>query len=210
MVPGAAARAHRAEVHATSTSGAVYVEFLFVCLPVFVFFLCLWQLSILFYATLVVDHAAFSAARAAAVVAAECPRNVGDGDPLTVNTLTDARKKYVKAAAYVALTPLVLDGTLGVDDVLPVVQYPETLGGADMGKTGMSPAYEPMTATSVSNVRVRVNAMFVCNIAIANAIVCNGLLNKVAGSLTPASLPLSSEAVFPFQGATYTYASTCE
>jgi hypothetical protein len=207
---GAAADARAARRRLRGCAGAVYVEMLIVFMPFFVFFLCLWQLSILFYATLVVDHAAFAAARAAAVVVAECPRNVGDADPLTVNTLSEARKKYVKAAAYVALTPLVLDGTIGVDDVVPLVQYPESFGGADTGKGGAIPAFEPMTATHVSNVRVRVNAMFVCRIAIANAIVCNGLLTHVAGALTPASLPLSSEAVFPFQGATYTYASDCE
>jgi hypothetical protein len=163
----------------------------------------------MYYARLVVDHAAFAAARAAAVVAAECPRNVGDTDPFTVNTLTEARKKYVKAAAYVALTPLILDGTLGVDDVVPIVQFPETPGGVDLGK-GIGPMYEPMTPTSVSNVRVRVNTMFICKIAIANAIMCNGILGKLSGGLGPASLPLSAEGVFPFQGATYIYASTCE
>jgi hypothetical protein len=178
-------------------------------MPFFVFFLCLWQISILFYASLVVVHAAFAAARAAAVVAAECPQNVGDTDPLTVNTLSEARKKYVKAAAYIALTPLILDGTLGVDDVVPIVQFPGKPGGIDLGKKGV-PSYEPMTPTSVSNVRVRVNTMFVCKIAFANAIVCNGLLKKISGGIAPASLPLSAEGVFPFQGATYTYASTCE
>jgi TadE-like protein len=193
-----------------SSGGAVYVEFLIAFMPFFVFFLCLWQLSILFYATLVVDHAAFAAARAAAVVAAECPRNVGDTDPFTVNTLTEARKKHVKAAAYVALTPLILDGTLGVDDVVPIVQYPDKLGGVDLGKSGIGPSFEPMTPTSVSNVRVRVNAMFICKIAIANALVCNGLTAKLSGGVAPASMPLSAEGVFPFQGATYTYASTCE
>jgi hypothetical protein len=190
-----------------STGGAVYVEFLIVFMPFFVFFLCLWQLSILFYATLVVDHAAFAAARAAAVVAAECPENVGDTDPLTVNTLSPARKKYVSAATYVALTPLILNGTLGVDDVVPIVQYPDLPGGIDHGKGGAIPSFEPMTPTSVSNVRVRVNVMFICKIAFANAIICDGLL-KAPG--VPASLPLSAEGVFPFQGATYTYASTCQ
>jgi hypothetical protein len=208
MAPPTATQANRNLLR--GTGGAVYVEFLIAFMPFFLFFLCLWQLSILFYASLVVDHAAFAAARAAAVVVAECPRNVGETDPLTVNRLTEGRKKYVKAAAYVALTPLILDGTLGVDDVVPLVQYPDRPGGVDMGKDGMTPWYEPMTPTSVSNVRVRVHTMFVCKIAFANAIVCNGLLNKLGGDFAPASLPLSAEGVFPFQGATYTYASTCE
>jgi hypothetical protein len=189
--------------------GAVYVEFLIAFLPFYIFFLCLWQLSILFYAKLIVDHAAFVAARAAAVVVAECPRNVGDSDLLSVGTLTESRKKFVKAAAYIALTPLILDGTIGIDDVVPFVQYPASLGGEDIGKEGLTPSYVPMTDT-LTNVRVRINTMFICKIGFADLLVCNGLLSKVTGGVAPASLPLSSEAAFPYQGASYTYLSTCE
>lgn len=189
--------------------GAVYVEFLIAFLPFYIFFLCLWQLSILFYAKLIVDHAAFVAARAAAVVVAECPKNVHDLDPLTVNTLTESRKKYVKAAAYIALTPLILDGTLGIDDAVPFVQYPAALGGDDIGKDGVTPEYAPMT-DSLSNIRVRINTMFVCKIGFADILVCKGLLAKLSGGIAPASLPLTSEGVFPYQGASYTYESTCE
>ena len=64
-----------------------------------------------------------------------------------------------------------------------------------------------LLARPISDVRVRVNTMFICKIPLASALVCSGLL-KSAG-LTP-SLAVSSEAVFPYQGATYTYMSTCQ
>jgi hypothetical protein len=191
-------------------SGAVYLEFLIAFMPFFIFFLCLWQLSILFYAKLVVDHAAFSAARAAAVVVAECPQNVGDTDPNTVNKLTENRQKYVKASAYIALTPLILDGTIGIPDALPFLEYPDFPGGLDMAVGEKTPSYAPMSSTSLSNIRVRINTMFVCKIALADAIVCGGLLNKLEGAAVPYTRALSSESVFPFQGASYSYASTCQ
>ncbi len=190
--------------------GAVYLEFLIAFMPFFIFFLCLWQLSILFYAKLVVDHAAFSAARAAAVVVAECPLNVGDTDPHSVNKLTESRQKYVKAAAYIALTPLVLDGTIGIPDAVPFLEYPDFPGGVDMALGAKTPSYTPMSATSLSNIRVRINTMFICKIALADVIVCDGLLSKIAGGALPYSRMLSTEAVFPYQGASYTYESTCQ
>jgi hypothetical protein len=191
-------------------SGAVYLEFLIAFMPFFIFFLCLWQLSILFYAKLVVDHAAFAAARAAAVVVAECPLTVGDVGPNTVNRLTESRQKYVRTAAYVALTPLILDGTIGIPDTIPFLEYPDLPGGLDMAAGAKVPSYAPMAATSVSNIRVRINTMFVCKIALADAFVCDGLLQKLSGGTLPYTRFLSTEAVFPYQGASYTYASTCQ
>ena len=192
------------------TRGAVYVEFLVAFIPFLVFFLCLWQVSILYYAKLIVDHAAFAAARAAAVVVAECPQNVGDSGASTVNTLTDSRQKYVSAAAYVALTPLILDGTIGTNISGPnFIEYPATLGGADQAANNATPAYTPMTG-SLSNIRVRVNATFICRIAFANMIMCNGFWSRFVGNLIPPNLPISSEAVFPFQGASYAYTSNCK
>jgi Flp pilus assembly protein TadG len=195
------------------TRGAVYVEFLIAFLPFLIFFLCLWQVSILYYAKLIMDHAAFAAARAAAVVVAECPQNVGDKDAKTVNTLTESRQKYVSNAAYVALTPLILDGTIGLSylpKTPPFVEFPATLGGTDQAADNATPTYTPMTS-SLSNIRVRVNAVFICRIAFANRILCkSGWLSKVSSALDPPTVPISSEAVFPFQGASYAYASNCK
>lgn len=196
------------------TRGAVYVEFLIAFLPFLIFFLCLWQVSVLYYAKLIMDHAAFAAARAAAVVVAECPQNVGDkGGAKSVNTLTESRQKYVANAAYVALTPLILDGTIGLS-YLPkapnFVEFPATLGGKDEAAGSATPAYTPMTS-SLSNIRVRVNAVFICRIAFANMILCkSGWLSNLSSKLDPPNVSISSEAVFPFQGASYAYTSDCK
>jgi hypothetical protein len=180
--------------------GSIYVEFLIAFLPFFIFFLCLWQLSILFYGQLMVDHAAFAAARAAAVVVAECPDVVGDTGPATVNHLTDQRKTRIEAAAYIALAPLILDGTIGVSTDQPFVTYPTT----PLALSGTQVAYAPMT-NSLSNIRVRVNATLICKIAIANEIECGSFL-----ALLPHEKSLHGEAVFPFQGASYTYQPGCQ
>ena len=105
-----------------ATRGAVYVEFLIAFLPLLIFFLCLWQVSILYTTKLFVDHAAFSGARAAAVVIAENPNRVNDsGGPPSVNVLTGRRNRLVQDAVGLALMPLVLDSTV----IFFNVQYPE-------------------------------------------------------------------------------------
>ena len=58
-------------------SGAVYVETLVVLPVVFFMFFCTWQLVDLLTASLVVRHAAISAARAAAVIGPDSPTFYG-------------------------------------------------------------------------------------------------------------------------------------
>lgn len=59
-------------------SGAAYVEFLLAFVPIFTLFLGIVQLSLLFGARLLVEHAAFRAARSAAVVIDDDPRYYAD------------------------------------------------------------------------------------------------------------------------------------
>jgi hypothetical protein len=187
------------------TRGAVYVEFLIAFLPFFVLFLCLWQVSILYYAKLLVDHAAFSAARAGAVVIAESSDRVGDTDASTVNKLTDTRAGMIKNAVDLALAPIIVDGTIGSIDI--AYPQPDKPGGPDAMSDKSYPA---MGESTISMTRVRVTANFVCRIAFADVILCptnffQKLLMKT-GYWQP-TLPIVSEAVFPFQGANYTYKS---
>ncbi len=56
-----------------STAGVVLVEFLFALIPVWVLFMCLVQLALIAHASLLVGHAADSAARSAAVVLPDDP-----------------------------------------------------------------------------------------------------------------------------------------
>ncbi|MGA7119260.1 MAG: polymorphic toxin-type HINT domain-containing protein, partial [Polyangiaceae bacterium] len=187
------------------TSGAVYVEFLIAFLPFFTFFLCLWQASIAYSTKLLVDHAAFAAARAGAVIVAENPHRVDpNGGDSSVNTLTKSRADYVRTAAEIALAPSIMDGTI----VLVDVKFPpgDQPGGADAASS--QPSYPTITNSPVSLMRVRVEAWMVCKVALANAIMCpvNTVLGffakEVLGSFI---LPVRSEAVFPYQGASYTY-----
>ncbi len=189
-----------------STRGAVYVEFLIAFMPLLVFFLCLWQVAILYGTKLFVDHAAFSGARAAAVVIAENPNRVQDGGPGSVNVLTwaaqPARSRRGRPGRCVAL---ILDGTVISYQVL--YPDPSTPGGKNvmLGQT-----YKGMTETDVSMARVRVRAMMNCKIAFANAIMCNGLLSKIGGligtgPIFPPYIYVSAESIFPYQGASYTY-----
>jgi hypothetical protein len=178
-------------------AGAVYVEFLIAFMPFFMFFLCLWQLTILYNAKLMVDHAAFSAARAAAVVMAEQP-DIVDPDvkeaPLPpINQWTESRGKLVDTSAQLALAPLIIDGTIYT---VAEVQYLRAAGSNATTKQ-----FDPMTHDLVqpTMMRVRVQATALCRIGLANAIMCPR--NSDAGGRF--AVTMQSDALFPYQGAQY-------
>ncbi len=182
--------------------GAVYVEFLIAFLPTLIMFLCLWQVSILYTVKLMVDHAAMSAARGGAVIAAETPNKVNDqGGASTVNQLSDQRMKLIKNAVDIALAPLIISGTIAW--VSLDYPNPTSRGGPD---TMSNKSYPPMSGNTVSMFRVRVTATMRCRIAFANEIMCGGLLGRF-GIRIPGgpTTPVVGEAVFPYQGAAYTY-----
>ncbi|HEX4445595.1 MAG TPA: polymorphic toxin-type HINT domain-containing protein [Polyangiaceae bacterium] len=189
-----------------STRGAVYIEFLIAFMPLLVFFLCLWQVSILYGTKLFVDHAAFSGARAAAVVIAESANRVGDSQGASsVGTLDGRRNRLVQDAVALAMLPLILDGTV----ISYNVQYPDgaTPGGPN---TMLGQKYAGMGQSTVTMARVRVRAMMNCKVAFANAIMCGGILSRIAGlvgsgPIFPPYVYVKSEAIFPYQGVNYTY-----
>jgi Flp pilus assembly protein TadG len=159
--------------------GAAYVEFLIAFPPVFVMFLGLWQLGILFVASLVVQHSAVCAARAAAVAI---------GEPVdTPHTLGSFGRDSALVAAYLAASPLVNGGLLSQLDVT----FPSSAGGG-----GERTTYQPSSQDKPSMVRVRVTADFVCAVTPVNLLVCGGATTKA----------LVAEASFPYQGARYRYA----
>jgi hypothetical protein len=178
------------------TRGAVHVEFLVAFLPVFVFFLCLVQVALLFAARLMVDHSAVNGARAAAVVLGDNPETY-EGEPM--NTLGKHRRRAVRDAVILTLAPLVLDGSV---DGLKVT-FPTTSGGEDQP---MDAPIEPMTLRGAKMVRVQVEADVLCKIALANAIACTGFQSWVSSRLTfGRRVTMTSEAIFPYQGARYDY-----
>ena len=158
-------------------------------MPVFVFFLCLLQLALLFSAKLLVEHAATTGARAAAVVFGDEP-GPNEANP-QINVSSTERRKVVRGAVLIALAPMILD-----DTVLSVgVGYPDVAGGKS------APPDTPITQRIGDGmVRVNVEAFILCKIAIANIIVCDKFGNSAVRIKT-----VAVESAYPYQGANYVY-----
>ncbi len=184
----------------TRSEGAVFVEFLICFLPVYVFFLCLLQLGVLFAVRLLVEHAAISAARAAAVVIGDDPRRYG-GEPLhRIDSEHGRRQQSVRSAALLALAPLIANGTIqGVRVEFPPAEQPG--GRARRGPVVFSPL-EPL---AVSKVRVRVEVDAACRIGFANRIACPLLGGGLRSLIGAPALSIGAEAFYPYQGARYAY-----
>jgi hypothetical protein len=156
--------------------GAVYVEFLIGFMPVFVFFLGIWQLGMLYVGRIVVGHAAMATARAAAVVIAE-PEG---GAP---HTLTAGKRKTIEDAAAIVLAPLLIDGFV-----------------QSMRVTIPATTFAPLEAGKpVTMVTAQVDVDFVCDVTIVNVLVCD------RGAAFGRTRALSAEASFPYQGARYRF-----
>lgn len=186
------------------TRGAVFVEFLIAFLPVYVFFLCLVQLSLLFAVKLVTEHAAMNAARAAAVVLGDDPRRYGGERLNEVTAGRGERYAAVRDAALLTLAPFVLNGTVqGVDVLFPPPDKP----GAD-GRSGPL-HYAPMGAHEIAKVRVRLEVDTACRIGFANRITCPlfslGSSPRLHVQLDLPTILVRAEAVYPYQGARYAY-----
>jgi hypothetical protein len=203
--PGAARSAPRP---LGATSGAVFVEFLIAFLPVYVFFLCLVQLAVLFAVRLVTEHAATSAARAAAVVIGDDASRYGQEKPHQLDPSSGARFEAIRNAALIALSPMILNGAVQHAEV---VFPPEGSPGGTRQRGVFN--VKPMQDEKISKVRVRVEVNAACRIGLANVIACARELPgrrrgqrtkwwKVLGFLTPTQL-VQAEAVFPYQGARY-------
>jgi hypothetical protein len=177
--------------------GAVFVEFLIAFLPVYVFFLCLLQLTILFSSRLITEHAAVHAARAAAVVAGDDPSRYG-GEDLHRLTPGGEREGAIRKAVILTLAPLILTGLAQDVEVL----FPEaemTFGPGQVGDV----AYEPMCESSVAKVRVRVEVDVMCRIGFANKIACP--FGGQGGLFGVRTKRVRAEAVYPYQWARYVY-----
>jgi hypothetical protein len=188
------------------TEGAVFVEFLIAFLPVLTMFLCLVQLALLFSVKLLVEHAAVVGARTAAVVIGDDPKayqgQVERGNEILPNT--GARYKTIRRAVLLTLAPFIADGTLrSVEVLFPRSEEP---GGA----TQTQPKWSPMDHGSIDKVRIRIRVEAICKIALANRIACQGWRIERDGPWSMARLlkpgqPIQAEAIFPYQGARYTY-----
>lgn len=186
------------------------MEFLIAFLPVHVFFLCLLQSAILYSVRLVLDHAALNTARAAAVVIGDDPENSvyggQGGDPSKIHTLVPGSRKYesIRRAALLTLSPLILMGTV---QTLELAFPPSDEPGGEPQEGEIQ--FSPMTGSNISKIRVRLEVEAVCRISFASFIMCpspNDYLRVVLPSqLAPPIRRVRSEAVFPYQGASYKY-----
>jgi hypothetical protein len=188
------------------TTGAVFVEFLIVFLPVLTMFLCLVQLALLYAVRITVENAAVNAARTAAVVIGDKPDpNVYSGTIENANEIrppNGARYLAIRRAAVLSLAPFIINGTItGIKLEFPP---PDQRGGADQ----RIPRYTPMQDTTVNKVRVRLEVDAFCKIGLADRIMCRGPLG-LPGMFSPPGVTLKrtmrAEAIFPYQGARYTY-----
>ena len=156
--------------------GAVYVEFLVAFLPLFIFFECLVQMSGMFTAKLVVGHAAVCAARAAVVVLHDDPSQYSDAP---MGSATGKRLEAIELAAAIPMR--------SVRSIVDFeVKFPTQPGGSD-NKTQFG---------RDDLVRVKVKALYRCQVPIANRLVCNFLTT---------TRYLTGEAALPNQGADYEY-----
>lgn len=156
--------------------GAVYVEFLFAFMPLFVFFECLVQLAGVYSAKLVVQHSAYTGARAAAVVLHDDPAEYEDVEP---GSCTGKRREAIELATAIPLR--------AVRSIVNFeIKFPSSPGGDDdrvqFGRDDL--------------VRVKVKAKYRCQVPIANRLVCN---------MFTATQYLTGEAAMPNQGADYDY-----
>jgi len=196
--PGPGPRSLRANV-----GGAVYVEFLIAFIPVWVFFLCIVQIGLLFSVRLVTEHAALNGARALAVVGGDEEKTYENENK---NKLIDGgkRKKAVRSAVLLTFAPLILNGTIQDIDII----YPRPDDREGTGQTGTI-NLTPMTDTTVSKVRVRVEVSAGCRLALAGTIACNTLSRLLDPTqkfnVFIPTVPVRAEAVFPYQGAKYDY-----
>ncbi len=81
-----------------STGGAVYVEFLLAFIPLFFMFLGMLQMGLLYGASLVVQHSANVAARAAMVVMDDDPQYYDDEARRQLNTTATGMSSFVQTA----------------------------------------------------------------------------------------------------------------
>lgn len=186
--------------------GAVFVEFLLAFLPVQIFFLCLIQSAILYTVRLVTEHAAITAARAAAVVLADKKdqKLYGNDDVHTMAEGTGGRREVIRNAAIMTMAPLILKGVVtSVDVFFPPADRPN--GEQPNGTL----KFQPMHENTVTKLRVRVEVDAACRIGFASQIVCNGWLQSIGGGqVNKLLLPtrkVKAEAIYPYQGAEYVY-----
>ena len=170
--------------------GAAYVEFLIAFLPVFLAFLGLWQLGRLYATHLVLEHAAFAGARAAAVIV-PMPNANGEVD----DRLTGDKRAAVEGAVWIALAPMLLRDWVAT----PTVSFPAVPGQKAAPDQTQYPVPDDSSASAAPTmVNVHIAALFLCRLPPVDYFMCTPTSSGWA-------IPIDAEAAFPYQGARYAY-----
>lgn len=128
--------------------GGTYAEFVLAIIPVLMLSLGILQLTELYTAKLLVDHASLAAARSAVVVFADDPRSyAGEG----VATLGPRRTEAIRLSALRAMAPFVVDGSF----TTVRVEYPDGAG------TGFGSA-----------ITAEVHATYRCRVPLVSPVAC--------------------------------------
>lgn len=221
--------------------GVVFAEFLVAFPILFVMFLGVIQLAFAGVASLVVHHAAYRAAREAAIVLDEDPDHL-DGAPrmaLRVDGKANGKKvsrgprmKRVHDAAESALralapsslalkgaasgqTPALAKGALDDSAASRALGTLVYTGLATELSVGDSPGAGSHHFDSNAPVRVKVAYTYVCNVPIADALLCDPAIDvpgverieKLTGFQLPRLLALEAEAEAAIHAAPYKYRS---
>lgn len=193
-------------------SGVAFLEFLVAFIPVWVFFLSIVQLALIATASLIVQHAADSAARAAVVVFPDDPRKYQG---------TDEMLDAVRKAALAPLTPVAPTG-LGAGSTIAGAIDTVSPASSLYSEAALSLSFPaPKDGPKGKELRVRVTYAYACRVPIARRILCSGLLERAMPSSlgadfgflarqSPGSrfLRLEHEATLLIHGAAYDYDPT--
>ncbi len=145
--------------------GAIFVELAIAIIPFLLFAMGIFQLTELYSAKILVDHAAMSAARSAITVFPDDPRFYGGEAP---NREGARRTAAVRMASLRAMAPFVLDGSLRSTSITFPDGVPRTRGA-------------PLT--------VEVRATYVCRVMLVQRVVCSaGGTRQLVGRATLPSM----------------------
>ncbi len=181
--------------------GIAFLEFLVAFIPVWLFFLSIVQLALIATASLIVQHAADSAARAAVVVFSDDPKEYEGRD-----AMLDA----VRKAAVAPLTPLAptrLGARSSIASAIDSVSPSASLY-SDAALSLSFPALAD--GPKGKEINVRVSYAYACQVPLARLLVCSGPLGRELRFLAnrfPGSrfLRLEHEATLLLHEAAYDY-----
>jgi len=190
------------------SGGAAYVEFLLAFMPILLLFLGLLQITVLYSARVLTQHAANRAARTASVVIDDDPgyylgeeRGFLAGPPASASQLARAYRRHMGAGSGPVLASRRATIELSALLALLAVTPRDPTGTGDVGGDGVDRRAgftrdfvdvdvlraadgSPATVVGDEDVRVRVTFRYPCAIPVAGPMVCGGSDNETVAEAT--------------------------